>query len=237
MRSPPRHTVRLATILAGLGLLASRVAAQTVGTLPEQSPFIDLRDHQRLGIMTGYLVTGRDPAHVNPQSAPMVGLRYDLYAGGPVYLTGRMFAAPTTRDVLDYTRKAAVRRVGTQDCTLWGSDVGITLSLTGDRSWHALQPLVNIGFGVAGAFGDRQDVSTFRFSPTFSFTYGFGARWVTGRNSELRADLAWSYWQVKYPETYRSTEGDSLAIHPTGGMNPYVGNRAMTVSWTFGIFR
>jgi hypothetical protein len=218
-------------------VLASALRAQTVGSLPEKSPFADLRDHQRLGIVAGYLVTARDPVGVNPKGGPMLGLRYDLYAGGPVYLTGRLFASPSDRDVLDYTKRAAQRRVGTQNVTIWGTDVGLAVALTGDRSWHAMQPLVHLGFGIAGGLGDRPDISHFSFSPTFAFSYGVGARWVTGRNSELRADVAWFYWQVKYPETYRSTEGDPVAIRPSGPMSPYTGNRALTATWSFGIFR
>jgi len=227
----------LAALAAALTLLASALRAQTVGSLPEKSPFADLRDHQRLGIVAGYLVTARDPVGVNPQGGPLMGLRYDLYAGGPVYLTGRLFASPSERDVLDYTKRAALRRVGTQNLTIWGTDVGIAVALTGDRSWHAMQPLVHLGFGIAGGLGDRPDVSHFSFSPTFTFSYGLGARWVTGRNSELRADIAWLYWQVKYPGTYRSTEGDPVAIRPSGPMSPYTGNRAVTATWSFGIFR
>lgn len=228
---------QVAALVAVLALGAGALGAQTVGSLPEKSPFTDLRDHQRLGVVAGYLVTGRDPVGVNPKSASFFGVRYDLYAGGPVYLTGRLFAAPSERDVLDYTKRAAFRRVGTQDCTIFGSDVGLTVALTGDRSWHGVQPLVHFGVGIAGGLGDRKDVSNFTFSPTVALSYGFGARWVTGRNSELRADVAWMYWQVKYPELYRSTEGDPVAIYPTGSLSPYTGNRAVTVSWTFGIFR
>ncbi|MFI5310236.1 MAG: hypothetical protein ACHQQ3_03315 [Gemmatimonadales bacterium] len=220
-----------------LAPLGSRLSAQTIGALPDKSPFVDLTDHQRIGVTAGYLVTGHDPVGVNPKSAPFMGLRYDLYAGGPVYLTARFFAAPSERDVLDYTKSAATRRVGTQSSTIFGTDVGIAVSMTGDRSWHAIQPLLHLGFGLAGGIGDKIDVSHFSFSPTFAFSYGLGGRWVTGRNSELRADVNWYYWQVKYPDLYRSTQGDPIAIRPTGSMSPYTGNRAMTVSWTMGIFR
>jgi hypothetical protein len=227
----------LPTTLSRLAPLDSRLSAQAVGHLPEASPFTDLHDGQRLGIVGGYLVTGRDPVGVNPASGALLGLRYDWYAGGPAYLTGRFFTVRSDREILDYTRKQAFRNVGTQTCNIWGADVGLGIALTGDRSWHKLQPLVNLGVGMAGGAGDKQDVSHFSFSPTFAFSYGLGLRWVTGRNSEFRADVSWYYWQMKYPDLYRSTQGDSVAIRPSGSMSPYVRNRALTLSYTFGVFR
>jgi hypothetical protein len=223
--------------LSPLVLRGSTLSAQAVGSLPEASPFSDLHDRQRLGIVGGYLFTGRDPVGVNPQSGALMGFRYDLYAGGPAYLTGRFFTVRSEREILDYTKKRAFRNVGSQTCNIWGTDVGLAIALTGDRSWHKLQPLVNVGLGVVGGAGDKQDVSHFSFSPTFAFSYGLGLRWVTGRNSEFRADVSWYYWQMKYPDLYRSTQGDSVAIRPSGSMSPYVGNRALTLSYTLGIFR
>jgi len=215
----------------------AQLHAQEVGSLPEKSPYNDLRDGQRIGLVFGYLSTGRDPVGVNPQSGQLIGARYDWYAGGPVYLTGRLFTVASTRDILDYTKKPAFRLVGTQRCDIWGADVGMAMALTGNRSWHGFQPLVNLGVGMAGAPDDKEDVSHFSFSPTFAFSYGLGLRLVTGRNSEVRADVSWYYWQMKYPDLYRSTQGDTLAIRPTGSLSPYVGNRAVSVSWTLGIFR
>ncbi len=227
----------LSSPVSRLASLDSRLSAQAVGSLPEASPFTDLHDRQRLGIVGGYLATGRDPVGVNPRSGALLGLRYDLYAGGPAYITGRFFTVRSEREILDYTRKRAFRDIGTQPCNIWGTDVGVAIALTGDRSWHKLQPLVNVGLGVVGGAGDKPDVSHFSFSPTFAFSYGLGLRWVTGRNSEFRADVSWYYWQMKYPDLYRSTQGDSVAIRPSGSMSPYVGNRALTVSYTLGIFR
>lgn len=232
-----RKREALAFALTVLSARAAPVPAQVIGTLPEKSPFGDIRGGHRTGLVGGYMVTSRDPAGVGPRSGPLIGARYDLHAGGPTYLTGRVFGFSSGRDVLDFTKKAALRRVGTQTSTIVGTDVGLTLSLTGDRSWHSIQPLVHSGVGLAFALGDKLDVSQYRFSSQFSFSWGCGARWATGRNSELRADVAWYYWKLKYPVTFRSTEGDSIAIRPSGSMTPWTGNRAMTVSWTWGIFR
>ena len=218
-------------------LIAPTLGAQTVGKLPEVSPFLDVRGGQRVGVDFGYLATGRDPAGVGPKSAPYAGLRYDLHAAGPLYLSSRIFGVAADRRVLDYTKKAAARDVGQQSSLLLGADGGFELALTGDRTWHGVQPLVRASIGVVAGVTDKRDVSLYAFGTRLMFSYGLGARWVTGTNSEWRADLGWFTWALKYPETFRSTEGDTLAIRGTGSLTPWVRNRALTVSYARGIFR
>ena len=226
-----------ALTFATLSASGSRVSAQVVGALPERSPFADVTGGHRVGIVAGYMATGRDPAGVGPKGGPMLGVRYDLHAGGPAYLSARFFGFSSERDILDYTKKAAQRRVGTQSGAIGGTELGLTLAATGDRSWRRLQPLVHAGVGLVFGIGDRNDVSGYRFPTAFSFSWGLGARYVTGRNSQLRADVSWLHWGIKYPESYRSTEGDTVAIRPSGTLSPGTWNRALTVSWTWGIFR
>lgn len=216
---------------------AAAGGAQTVGSLPDQSPFLDLRDGQRFGVIAGWLATGRDPVGVGPKSAPMVGVRYDLAVGGPVYLTGTLFGASTTRTVLDYTKSASNRDIGTQGTGLVDANVSVALSLTGLRTWHHLQPLVNLGVGVASGVGDQTDISGYKTGMMFSFNYGFGVRYSTGKNSEFRFDLNQYWWQLKYPPLYRSTQGSPVAIRPTGSLSAYTANTALTVGWSIRSFR
>jgi len=227
---------RIPVVLAFM-IAAARVPAQAIGSLPEKSPFVDLRDEHRMGVMAGYFSTSRDPAGVGPKSGPMLGLRYDLHGGGPVYVYGRLFGVPTERDILDYTKKQAFRRVGTQASTIVGADLGLAVAVTGERSWHRWQPILQFGAGFASGVGDKPDVSGYSFGTRFDFSWGLGARYATGKRSELRADVIWTRWQNKYPESYRSTEGDSVAIRPSGSLSPWTTNRAITVGWTWSVFR
>jgi hypothetical protein len=228
-----RSFVALAFVIS----CGSSLGAQTIGSLPDQSPFTDLHDGQRLGVFAGMLITGKDVAGVNPKSAPMVGVRYDIAVGGPAYLTGSLFGASTTRTILDYTKSAATRNVGTQATGLVGANVALAVSATGERAWHNIQPLVDLGVGIMAAPGDKQDVSGYTFAPAFSFSYGVGVRWVTGRSSEFRADLNQYWWSLKYPQNYRSTQGDPIAIKPTGALSSWTANTALTVAWSLRVFR
>jgi hypothetical protein len=227
-----KSLMTLALLIASAGT----AAAQTVGSLPDKSPFLDVNDGMRIGIVAGWLATGTDPVGVGPKSAPTLGVRYDWAIGGPMYLSGSLFGASTTRTVLDYTKNAATRNVGTQGVGLIVGDVSLALSLTGARTWHGLQPLVNLGVGVATG-PDKEDISGYAFSTAFAFSYGFGVRLTTSKNAEFRFDLDQYWWQLKYPESYRSTQGDVNAIRPTGALNAYTANTALTVSYSMRIFR
>ena len=227
----------LSPALALLLACGSTLAAQTIGSLPDKSPFLDLHDPMRFGVFAGWLATGKDIVGVGPKSAPFFGVRYDLAVGGPVYMTGSLFGASTTRSVLDYTKSAATRNIGTQAMGLVGANVSGALSLTGSRTWHHFQPLVNLGVGVVSAPGDKVDISGYKFGTQFSFSYGFGVRYATGRNSELRFDLNQYWWQLKYPTLYRSTQGDPVAIRATGSLDSYTANTALTIAWSLKSFR
>ena len=224
-------------VIALLALATTAAAAQTIGTLPDKSPFLDLHDGQRFGLVVGFLATGHDAVGVQQKSAPAYGVRYDLAVGGPAYLTGEIFASRSTRTIYDYTKSAATRNLTSQTTGLINANIGLGLSLTGTRSWHKLQPLVNVGVGIVGGLGDKADISGYQIRPAFSFSLGVGARYVTGKNSELRADAGFYFWSLKYPDSYRSTQGDAIAIRPTGALDSFTTNGLITIGWTLRSFR
>lgn len=220
-------------------VLASGAKAQTIGTEPSKSPYADVVDGQRVSVIGGVIMYGQDPARVGPKgSSPLAGLRYDVHIGGPAYFTARFLTGHGYRDIYDYNRPAATRKVGQKPSFLMLADIGLTISATGERTWHGVQPLLFGGLGFALAPGDtRKDVSGYTFGNKFAFSTGIGVRWRATQNTQFRADLGWYYWAMKYPETYRSTTADPKAILPTGGLTPYYGNRAITVGYSWGIFR
>ncbi len=229
---------RLKSALFTLACFATPLAAQ-VGSLPDKSPYKDLEEGQRFGLVAGLWNFGPDPVNVGPKgTVPVVGLRYDLALGGPAYLFVRSLSGSVSRNILDFEKHPAARLVGTKSSVLTDVDAGITLALTGARTWHDLQPLVNFGVGMMFDAGDNAgDVSGFSLKPALSLTMGTGLRWVTGPNSQLRADLSLYYWQLKYPQNYRSTDADPQAIYATGNLSPWTTHTALTVGWTWASFR
>jgi hypothetical protein len=231
--------VKKTAILAATLLLSAgaRLGAQTIGSLPDQSPYLDLNDGQRFGVVAGWLVTGKDPAGVGPKSSPIGGLRYDLAIGGPAYLYASLFGTSTSRTVLDYTKSATTRNIGTQGLELVNFSIGVAASLTGARTWRHWQPLVNLGVGLIAGPGDKPDVSNYQFQSALSVNYGFGLRYATGKNGEFRADLNQYLWQLHYPELYRSTQGSPTAIYPTGSLTRWTFNTSLTLGYSIRSFR
>lgn len=214
------------------------MAAQVVGRLPSDAVLRDLPDGQRFGPYTGWLTTGRDPLGLRTHSAPIVGLRYDVAMSGPAYFGLRMFAIRSKHDVYDPASPEASRFKGTAPSNQLAFDASFQLALTGRRSWRGMQPLVNLGFGVISGVANQFDAGLYAPGTSALYSYGMGMRFPTGRNGELRADVNWFVHQVRYPNRFRTTTvGDAKPLRADGTMTPLTTNRAMTVAWSWGIFR
>ena len=133
---------------AALALLVASPSLAQVGHEPASSPFKDLEYRQELFPYGGYARARVDPAGVLPQSASIAGLRYDLYIAGPVWLTSDLSAMFSDRTVIDPTKPAVSRLVGTETASVYALDLGFALGLTGRKSWHRLAPLVRAGVGI-----------------------------------------------------------------------------------------
>lgn len=231
--------LRLAAVIAALGLAAPLAAQAVIGSEPDKSPFLDVSDGQRVGITAAYVVTGQDLLNLHPKSALGFGARYDLHMGGPAYLIVSALGAPTSRNVIDPTKRAGSRDAGTQSSTLLLTDVALALSAIGERSWRGMQPQVHLGFGTASGLGDKADIGGYSLGTKFTFNGGLALRFITGRNSELRCDATWYYLGYKYPAAYHTTlSPDSTSVVPTTTkLTSGTLVNALTVSWTWGIFR
>ncbi len=223
-------------LAAGAPLAAAR--AQVVGRLPGDAVMKDLFDGQRIGAFGGWLTTGLDPVGVRAKSGPIAGIRYSVLMSSPMYFSMRLFGVKTDHDVLLPNEPVGSRRAGTASANQIGFDAGFELSLTGERTWRGVQPLLTGGFGFILGAANQFDAGGYSPGGSALYSYGLAARFPTGRNGELRADVGWMVHQMRYPNAFRTTlAGDDPPLRPTGTMTPLVSNRAMTVAWTVGIFR
>ena len=229
------RALRAALLLAAA---AAPAGAQDVGHTPEESPFRDLPYRQELTFFGGYFLPARDPAGVAPRSGPMAGARYEIRIGGPAQFYARTAVALSERNVVNPRLAPGARELGTESVTLGLADVGISLNLTGQRSWRGIVPVVSGGAGIATDFASP-DIGGFRLGTPFALTFGGGVRWVSGGNLQLRVDVTDHMYQVKYPSTYYLT--------PTAGEDPVRGraekqnvwkhNAALTVGASYLFFR
>lgn len=225
--------------VAALVIAATPAAAQqVVGKLPIQSTLRDLNDGQRFGYFGGWLTTGRDPVGIRGKSAPIVGVRYDLLMGAPAYLSMRLYGVQSTHEVVDVFSQGGSKRKGTESANQIGADASVELSLTGERTWHGVQPLTRVGVGFIAGVVNHFDASRYKPGTSVVYVYGLGARWPMGKNADFRIDANWMVYQVRYPQSYRqTTASDTVGIRPTGSLTPLTTNRALTASWTWGVFR
>lgn len=250
-----RRELRIGAALAaalGASALARSAAAQAtptggeVGYPPPQSPFRDLQYSQSFTLIGGYFRAAKDPAGVAPQSGPLFGLQYDL-GGGPAVFTTRVRSVISDRTVLDPARPANARVIGTERRPLTMVDAGLSLALTGARTYRGFVPLVHVGAGLVTNFG-KADLGGFEFGTSFALAYGLGLRYVPSPASRyaLRADLGNAFYRVRYParyalpstgydpRTYGSGPVDSSSIVPANSaLSRYRNNTALTVGVSY----
>lgn len=212
-------------------LVASPLLAQVeVGHDPGSSPYKDLQYRQELTPYGGYSRARIDPAAVLPQSATIAGLHYELYLGGPVSLISDLSGMFSDRTVIDPTKPATSRVLGTETAPVYGLDLGFALGLTGRKSWHNLAPQVSAAVGVLTSKA-ADDTTGFKFGTPFAFTFGAGVKYVPGGRVQLRADVRERLFRQKYPDAYYRTASDNTAVL-TDAPRSYWTNHAVL---TFGV--
>jgi hypothetical protein len=198
-------------------LVPASVSAQ-VGHLPEESPFRDVPSAQELTTYSGWYNGAKGSAGVGPQAGPIVGMRYEIRIGGPAFFSVHGGHAFSQRDVIDPLNPPATRHRGTKDVSLLLLDAGITLNLTGQRSWKGLIPFTRFGAGVAANVGGRGDPANFTIGTPFALVLGTGVRWAPGGRWLVRLDVSDHLFRLTYPATYGSI--------PQGGGAPVLAGKS-----------
>lgn len=256
----PARALRVALLAAAHAMAAHAAAAQTtppsapppggeVGYPPPASPFRDLVYRQSFTLLGGYFGAARDPAGVAPRSGALVGLQYDL-GGGPAIFTARVREVASERTVLDPARLPSDRVLGTERRPLTMVDAGLSLALTGARTYRGFQPLVHLGGGVVTNFRGA-DPGGFQFGTSFALAYGLGLRYVPSPASRyaVRVDAGNTFYRVRYPTSYTQAPsgfgplfvGDSTqaaSIIPANtALSRYRNNTAVTVGLSYQFHR
>ena len=231
--------MKRALFVLGIFSIASTAGAQvSVGYPPQQSPFRDLEFHQELTAFGGYFNAAEDPAGVAPQAAPMAGIRYEIGVGGPVQIVFRLAEAFSERNVIDPTKPEDTRNLGKRSWPVYLGDFGLSLNLTGQRSWHAIVPVVNMGIGLASDLDKQADDDPFNVGTTFAFSLGGGLRIVPGGRFEMRADAGTWIYKYKYPTTYYATTADNTTVlGPKVAKDFWKRNLGLTLGASYNLFR
>ena len=190
-------------VVASLSVATISAGAQ-VGHDPAHSPFVDVDFRQELTLFGGPYAAKKDPAGVAPIGGSAIGVFYGWRAGGPAYLTADVGTITTHRTVLDPAKPKATRDLGTSSWPLYTANAGLSLALTGAKSYHRFMPMVRGGIGLVSDFKSEADTGGFKFGTRFALNWGAGIRWVPGGRWQLRADWLNLLYTVAYPNTYYS---------------------------------
>ena len=212
-----------------LVFLTATASAQ-VGHLPQNSPYRDIETSQELTFFGGRYRAGEDPIGIAPQDGPMFGLRYMIHVGGPAFLMARWSHVNSARAAIDPTKTGTARQLGKENVNINLYDVNLALNLTGQKSFHHIIPVLNLGAGVASCGCSVPD-DPYTFGTPFAFTFGGGLRWVPGGRFQLTADWNKYLYQLKYPTAYylAPTTGGTPAVPPDQQRSFWKGNRALTI--------
>ena len=226
-------------IAVALALTGTPALAQVdVGYPPPNSPFRDLEFRHELTLFGGYYLAAKDAAGSAPRSAPMEGLRYELVVGGPAQLVFRLARVNSDRHVIDPLEPRATRELGVQSWPVYLTDLGFSLNLTGQRSWHGIVPVVSSGLGLASDLDKKDDKDPLNVGTTFAFSFGTGLRIVPGGRFQLRADAGTWMYQYKYPSTYFATTSDNTTVlGEKQAKNFWKKNLGLTLGASYLLFR
>jgi hypothetical protein len=220
-----------------VALLSASSASAQVGYPPEKSPFRDLDFKQELAAMLGWYAAAKDPAGTAPQSGPVLGLRYDVRLGGPASLTSRISYVNSKRTILDPEKTGSSKVLRTQQWPLWLADVGLTMNLTGTKSYRSLVPLATFGLGIASDF-KKPDVNGYKFGTSFAISMGLGVRWIRSQRMQLRADVTDELYSIKYPTSFFQAASDGTTILPANrSQSTWKHNAVMTLGASYMFFR
>jgi|SRR5215831_5739791 len=221
-------------LLAGAGQLRAQAGGGRVGSLPSNSPYVDLPFSQELTFFGGMYHAHRDIANVGPQPGPIAGVQYAWRAGGPAHITGEVAYISSDRNLINPLKSGLARDLGTTTRPLYTADVGLGLSLTGEKSWHHLVPMLGGGIGLISDLRSQPDSGGFVFGTRFTFNGSLGLRYVPGGKWQIRADLKDRFYTISYPQTYFTAPAGGTAVVTTHAERSYwLSNPALTLGLSY----
>jgi len=232
-----------ATLVVMMLAVAARAGSAQVGYEPRKSPFRDLERTMEATFFSGWYRAKPDPAQVAPRSGPILGAHYQWRASGPLSLWSSVARVESERRVLDPERRNTCtttpgdcKRIGMYRWPLYFFDGGLSLSLTGARSFFQLVPDLKAGVGLVSDFHSVADVGDFSFGTRFAFNWGAGIRWIPGGRGayQVRADFTNHLYSVGYPESYYTPAPDTTQIlRNTQKRSAWLNNPGFTIGISY----
>jgi hypothetical protein len=210
-RSNMKRALHILAVSAACACLAAPAAAQRI-----DSPYRFLDHSQYVGVYAGPLAAAEGVLALGPHAGTVMGARWAIRVSGPISLGVDVSYTPTQRTVRDTVFVAAdslYRALGDADVRLLAVMGDVRFSITGQRTWHRLQPFVSLGVGavtdLAGRPAIEEDLVTtarYDFGTSFAGHVGAGVDWFAADRISLRIDGRNKMWRLGVPEAFLLTE-------------------------------
>lgn len=210
MRIEVIRRLAAAALAAALTAPAGALTAQSI-----PSPYRYLEEGQAVTLYGGYLDTDTGERDLGPQSAPLVGARYNIRFAGPV--SGELGASflPSRRSVRvrSATGDSTLSTLGEVDAPLILAEAGLRFQVTGPRSWRGLAPFVSATGGLisdlAGTSSLEEEVPEDQrvdFGPAFAVGLSAGTDWYLTRRLSVQVAGRGYLWRFGTPTGFTGRE-------------------------------
>jgi hypothetical protein len=223
--------------LSALAFAIPAAAQQEVGSAPESSPYRDIEDPRSLSFYGGYFHAPEIPGNEQPHSAPLAGVRWDIHLAGPAYFEVRYARVFSDHEVVNPLLPPISRDLGLRTSPINLVDVGMALSLVGERTWHRLMPVINVNVGTATDFFAARDAGEFRFGTQLMMSLGGGIRYIPGGPLQFRVDVGDYFYPTHLPGSFRSTDGGNPVINTDQALTAWRQNLGVNAGFSIRAFR
>jgi opacity protein-like surface antigen len=232
----PHPRLTAPSILFLIAVARSTAAGQNI-----PSPYAFVENSQAWEVFGGKADLDPGQLGLGPRDATVVGGGYAVAFAGSMNLDigGTMFLSE--REVLDVSLPVDDRSLGRTDINVLLVDVRLRLNLTGQRTWHRLQPFIVFGGGVAfTTFTDRSlellsempRDQWYEFGTRFAATLGAGVSIHVTQKISLRVDGIMNLWKISTPLGWRTIAADPLGENiESEWVNP--GTIRVGAAWRF----
>lgn len=212
---PARRTATAAVAAAALAGLALTVpaaaSAQQADSVHIDTPYEWIERGFRVGAVGGYMDTGLTRLDLGPQSTPTGGLRARARVSSPLSLEAGLLYGESDRFAVDPRLPTGPAPVDTLTSKWILAEAAMQFAVTGNRTWHGLQPyaLLGGGFllgfdeGVSPAFAAPEDASLrhdIQIMPAVQA--GVGAEWIVSDRFGVALEFRDHLWRITTPDGF-----------------------------------
>jgi hypothetical protein len=192
--------VAVAALLAATAT-AAPLAAQ-VGNAPGRSPFHDLTVRQSFTLAGGRFGGNTAAAGVGWRAGLLTAVRLDTRLAGPLDFYVSFGTARSSRYRINTELDPLTRKSGPFKKTLFLTDLGLILNVTGAKTWHGIAPYVGLGGGWVLPSATEIDTGGYKAGSNLALVPSLGTRIFFSRSLAARIEVRDYLFRYEWPRDY-----------------------------------